>query len=153
MLCFLVDCLLAGLGTNLPETCRGWRNILRISCASSWVLLHCCIKVHGQQNIKFIIYFKIRQDDSRISEHSLNHINLSAFSYVSLIWLGRVAANTIYILNKQSRTANEGWPSSLGVGRGANNASPWKNIVKKYSQGEMLPLETIFCLPVCYPKL
>jgi hypothetical protein len=30
----------------------------------------------------------------------------------------------------------------LGVGRGANNAYPWKNIVKKYSQSEMLPLET-----------
>jgi len=29
-------------------------------------------------------------------------------------------------LNKQSRTADEGWSSSLGVGRGANNASPWK---------------------------
>ena len=36
-----------------------------------------------------------------------------------LIW--GVAAN---ILNKQSRTADEGWSSSLGVGRGANNASP-----------------------------
>ena len=35
------------------------------------------------------------------------------------IW--RVAAN---ILNKQSRTADEGWSSSLGVGRGANNTSP-----------------------------
>ena len=34
------------------------------------------------------------------------------------------------------------WSPSLGVGRGANNASPWKNIVKKYSQGEVLPLET-----------
>jgi hypothetical protein len=31
------------------------------------------------------------------------------------IW--RVAAN---ILNKQSRTADNGWSSSLGVGRGAN---------------------------------
>jgi hypothetical protein len=30
------------------------------------------------------------------------------------VW--RVAAN---ILNKQSRTADKGWPSSLGVGRGA----------------------------------
>jgi hypothetical protein len=29
--------------------------------------------------------------------------------------LRRVAAN---ILNKQSRTADKGWPSSLGVGRG-----------------------------------
>jgi len=35
------------------------------------------------------------------------------------IW--RVAAN---ILNKQSRTADEGWYSSLGVGRGAKNSSP-----------------------------
>jgi hypothetical protein len=33
----------------------------------------------------------------------------------------RVAAN---ILNKQSRTADKGWFSSLGVGRGANNTSP-----------------------------
>jgi hypothetical protein len=32
------------------------------------------------------------------------------------IW--RVAAN---VLNKQSRTADRGWSSSLGVGRGANN--------------------------------
>jgi hypothetical protein len=28
-----------------------------------------------------------------------------------------------YILNKQSRTADKGWSSSLGVGRGANNFS------------------------------
>jgi hypothetical protein len=35
------------------------------------------------------------------------------------VW--RVAAN---ILNKQSRTADSGWSSSLGVGRGANNPPP-----------------------------
>jgi hypothetical protein len=35
------------------------------------------------------------------------------------IW--RLTAN---ILNKQSRTDNKGWPSSLGVGRGVNNPSP-----------------------------
>jgi hypothetical protein len=34
------------------------------------------------------------------------------------IW--RVAGN---ILNKHSRTADKGWSSSLGVGRGANNSS------------------------------
>jgi hypothetical protein len=33
----------------------------------------------------------------------------------------KVAAN---ILNKQSRTADKGWSSSLGVGPGANNSSP-----------------------------
>jgi len=35
------------------------------------------------------------------------------------IW--RVAAN---ISNKQSRTANKGWPSNWGFGWGANNSSP-----------------------------
>jgi hypothetical protein len=35
------------------------------------------------------------------------------------IW--RVAVNN---LNKQPWTADEGWSSSLGVGRGANNPSP-----------------------------
>jgi hypothetical protein len=35
------------------------------------------------------------------------------------IW--KVAVN---ILNKQSRTADMGWSSILGVGRGANNSSP-----------------------------
>jgi hypothetical protein len=35
------------------------------------------------------------------------------------VW--RVAVN---ILNKQSQTADNGWASSLGVGRGSNNSSP-----------------------------
>ena len=39
----------------------------------------------------------------------------------------RVAANK---LNKQPRTVDEGWSSSLGVGRGANNASPWKPMLR-----------------------
>ena len=37
------------------------------------------------------------------------------------IW--RAAVNK---LNKQRRAADEGWSSSLGVGRGANNPSPKK---------------------------
>jgi len=32
--------------------------------------------------------------------------------------------------NKQSRTADEGWSSSLGVGRGANNPSLLKKNVQ-----------------------
>jgi hypothetical protein len=31
---------------------------------------------------------------------------------------------TVNILNKQQRTADKGWSSSLGVGQGANNPSP-----------------------------
>ena len=30
------------------------------------------------------------------------------------------------ILNKQSRTADKGWSSGLGVGRGVNNSLPYK---------------------------
>jgi hypothetical protein len=41
--------------------------------------------------------------------------------------LWRVGANK---LNKQSRTADKRWSSSLGVGRGSNNASPWKPILR-----------------------
>jgi hypothetical protein len=40
------------------------------------------------------------------------------------IW--RKAVN---ILNKQSRTIDKGWSSSLGVGRGANISSPLKRIL------------------------
>ena len=54
-----------------------------------------------------------------------------------LIW--RVAANK---MNKQSRTADKGWSSSLGVGRGANNSSPWETKCYEILTGEMLPLET-----------
>ena len=53
------------------------------------------------------------------------------------IW--RVAAN---ILNQQSRTADKGSSSSLGVGRGAKHSSPWKTKCYEMLMGEMLPLET-----------
>jgi hypothetical protein len=38
--------------------CPGWvGNILKINCASSWPFLNEYIKMHGQQNIKFIPAF------------------------------------------------------------------------------------------------
>jgi hypothetical protein len=61
------------------------------------------------------------------SYHSLHYFTTVCTlkpCYVGPPWrvlrLRRVAAN---ILNKQSRTADKGWSSSLGVGRGANNSS------------------------------
>jgi hypothetical protein len=43
-------------------------------------------------------------------------------SRLHIVWLlDWVAAN---ILNKQSRTADKGWYSNLGIGRGADNYSP-----------------------------
>jgi len=47
------------------------------------------------------------------------------------------------ILNKQSWTADKGWSSSLGVGRGADGSQGMLAII--WCQ--------IFCLPVCYPKI
>jgi hypothetical protein len=51
------------------------------------------------------------------------------------IW--RVAAN---LLNKQSRTADKGWSSRFGVGRGANNSllskiSLLRNVTKGFGPG------------------
>jgi hypothetical protein len=57
------------------------------------------------------------------------------------IWM--VAAN---ILNKQSRTADKGWPSSLGVGRGANNSPQYKNKpVTKCYKGKWSVLFAQYC--------
>ena len=39
-------------------------------------------------------------------------------------------------------TADKGWSSSLGVGQGANNSSPWKTKCYEILIGEVLPLET-----------
>jgi hypothetical protein len=72
----------------------------------------------------------------------------------------RVVAN---ILNKQSRTADKGWYSSLGFGRGANKSSPKKkmSLYMKFShrnntltadeiQGTLsaIRLRTL-CVPLC----
>jgi hypothetical protein len=37
--CFIHTVYHLMMGLDTPETCRGWRNILRISCASSWFFL------------------------------------------------------------------------------------------------------------------
>jgi hypothetical protein len=49
----------------------------------------------------------------------------------------RVAANKLI---RQSRTADKGWSSNLGLGEVLR--LPLKTHVNKYSKGEMLPLET-----------
>jgi hypothetical protein len=51
--------------------------------------------------------------------HTMARPRVADRGYGLQIW--RVAVN---ILNKQSRTADSGWFSSLGVKRGANNPSP-----------------------------
>jgi hypothetical protein len=51
--------------------------------------------------------------------HGMARPRVADRGYGLQIW--REAAN---ILHKQSRTADSGWSSSLGVGRWANNPSP-----------------------------
>jgi hypothetical protein len=51
--------------------------------------------------------------------HGMVHPQVADGGDTFQVW--RVAAN---ILNKQSRTSDKGWSSSLVVGRGANNSSP-----------------------------
>ena len=48
------------MGLDAPETCRDWRNILRISCASSWVFItrvSVDIWKAVQTNCKWYIWF------------------------------------------------------------------------------------------------
>jgi len=41
---------------DTPETCRGWRNILRKNVHQVGFSLHGYIEMHGQQNIKYDNY-------------------------------------------------------------------------------------------------
>jgi hypothetical protein len=80
---------------------------IRATCPDQLILLDLIIT---WQVMKLLIL--------QFSPTSCHFISLWS-KYSPQVW--RVAAN---ILNKQSRTADKGWPSSLGVGRGANNSSP-----------------------------
>jgi len=55
--------------------------------------------------------------------HSRQLCEFSAYGWRNGLQMWRVAAH-ICILNKQSRTADNGWSSSWGVGRGANKSLP-----------------------------
>jgi hypothetical protein len=49
------------------------------------------------------------------------------------------------MLNKQPRTADKEWFSSLGVGRGANNSSPLKRILLRNIHRQSLGPGLLFC--------
>jgi hypothetical protein len=73
-----------------------------------------------------------------LSQHGMSHPQVKDGGDGLQTW--RVAAN---ILNKQSMTADKGWPSRLGVGRGAKNSSPLKisllrNVTKGLEPGRIL---------------
>jgi hypothetical protein len=65
--------------------------------------------------------FQVSKISTLSGSLSQRHGASSGCGWRNGLQLWRVAANT---LNRQSRTADKGWSSSLGVGRGANNSSP-----------------------------
>jgi hypothetical protein len=73
-------------------------------------------------NLFFYLFFNFVSRGATISGSlSPRHGVSSGCGWRNGLRIWRVAANT---LNKQSRTADKGWPSSLEVGRGANKSSP-----------------------------
>jgi hypothetical protein len=81
--------------------------------------------VWGTKYFRCYLYgrkFLVRTDHAVLcGSLSPRHGASSGCGWRNGLQLWRVAANT---LSKQSRTADKGWSSSLGVGRGANNSSP-----------------------------
>ena len=80
--------------------------------------------MHKMENVKYIhayihAYVQYMHHDKWIPVTTAWRVLRLRMEEGPLIW--RVAANK---LNKQSRTADKGWSSSLGVGRGANDSSP-----------------------------
>jgi hypothetical protein len=67
----------------------------------------------------FLLVFYSSMLGGSPSHHSMGRLRVADGRDGLQFW--RLAAN---ILNKQSRTNDKGWSSSLGVGHGANNSSP-----------------------------
>jgi len=71
-----------------------------------------------KKNRNYVLYDLRLPYDKWVPVNTAWHVLRLRMEERPSVW--RVAAN---ILNKQSQTADKGWSSSLGVGRGANNAS------------------------------
>jgi hypothetical protein len=72
--------------------------------------------IHSTLQIQ--IYCCKANDPCSVGPLSPQHGASSGCGWREVLQVRRVAAN---ILNKQSLTADKGWSSSLGVGRGADN--------------------------------
>jgi hypothetical protein len=78
------------------------------------------ISVISYSVLKFYMLFKKKSHVRWVPcHHYMARPQVADEGDVLQVW--RVAAN---ILNKQSRTADKRWSSSLGVGRGASNSLP-----------------------------
>ena len=73
---------------------------------------------HNNDSIFNSVSIKIRDLVVGPCQHGMARPQVAGRGTACNVWVAD--AN---ILNKQSRTADEGWSSSLGVGRGANNPS------------------------------
>jgi hypothetical protein len=85
------------MDTDTPETCRGWRNILRISCASSWLFFTRLYRDARPKNLKKVINFYLRYrlifmsvndvmlQHGRKYQFWLHNVKISNFNYVTFI--------------------------------------------------------------------
>jgi hypothetical protein len=71
--------------------------------------------------MKLILELMVSSINTAVCTETMLGGSLSSRHGVTSGYGWRLAAN---ILNKQPRTNDKGWSSSLGVGRGANNPSP-----------------------------
>jgi hypothetical protein len=66
------------MGLDTPETCRGWRSILRISCASSWFLFTCnsgCTFNKTKKKILSRINTNRRENNLSLKRHELSDMS------------------------------------------------------------------------------
>ena len=87
------------MGLDTPETCRGWRNILRISCTSSWFFFTRLYRDAGQQNIIFtfislVFPTKILYEFSCLAyvqqpweNHVIQHFNTPKYLSKNIFWM------------------------------------------------------------------
>jgi len=96
------------MGLDMPKTCRGWRNIIRISCASSWFFFTWLYR--DARSTKHKIYtealWSFMNSEVRLSLtvklHALtNHPENSTYLYVPynfVLWLPCIS----WVLNKSN---------------------------------------------------
>ena len=107
------------------------------SCVYTYLFLHMYKKLLSLYCITMYCFFSSTIFVTVAWEHSMQWVPVTTAWRVLRLRIEerppirRAAANK---LNKQSRTSDEGWSSSLGVGRGANNPSLLKT---KFSNTHM----------------
>ena len=102
----------------------------------SWYIYTCSVETEMKKSVVTVINTEVHWRVLRMRMGELSPICL-------------VTAN---ILNKHSQTADKGWSSRLGFGRGTNNSSLWKRILLRHSPRIILGPGLILWYELCSGK-